>query len=199
MRNSQNPKGGPLDEVLYNGEGELVESNSNGETRHQVEGWGCHPIDKSTNPKLFLSEGTAGTINGESMRKEVQWETQIEIQLREWPRHLTRLLMLLCTCIKGSSMVALWETQQQLSHMQIFTSNQLTEASVPWGWIGEKLEESEAEGSPMGRQALSTSLDSWALSDIKIPTRQHKPAKMRPLTHVQQRTVRSGLNVGRFA
>jgi hypothetical protein len=44
---------------------ELVESISSGGAGYQVEGWSCHPTVKSSDPELFLSEGTAGTKNGE--------------------------------------------------------------------------------------------------------------------------------------
>jgi hypothetical protein len=43
--------------------------------------------------------------------------------------------------------------------MQIFISNQWTEADEPCGLIREKLEEVEEEGDPIGRPALSTNLD----------------------------------------
>jgi hypothetical protein len=49
----------------------------------------------------------------------------------------------------------------------------------PCGWIGEKLEEAEGEGDPMGRPAVSTHLDSWDLLDTEPQTRQHTPADMR--------------------
>ena len=50
-----------LDEVLYSVKGELVESTSSGGTGHQVEGWGCHPTAKNSDPELFLSKRIAGT------------------------------------------------------------------------------------------------------------------------------------------
>ena len=60
MRDSQDSKGGTLDEVLYSGERELVDSTSSGGTGHQV---------RSSDPKLFLSKGTAGTKMEKSMRE----------------------------------------------------------------------------------------------------------------------------------
>jgi hypothetical protein len=56
VRDSQDSKGGTLDEVFCSGEGELVESASSGETGHQMEGWNCHPTVKTSDPELFLSE-----------------------------------------------------------------------------------------------------------------------------------------------
>jgi hypothetical protein len=47
----------------------------------------------------------------------------------------------------------------------------------------ENLEEAEEEGSPMGRQPVSTDLNPRDLSDTDPPTRQHTPANMRPLTY----------------
>ena len=43
------------------GEKEFVESVSTRKTGHQVEGWGCHPTVKNSDPELFLSERTART------------------------------------------------------------------------------------------------------------------------------------------
>ena len=45
----------------YSGERKLVESTSSRKTGHQVEGWGCHPTVKNSDPELFLSERTSGT------------------------------------------------------------------------------------------------------------------------------------------
>ena len=53
----------------YSGERELVESTSSRKTGHQVEGWGCHPTVKNSDPELFLSERTAGTKMEKSLRK----------------------------------------------------------------------------------------------------------------------------------
>ena len=69
MRDSQDSKGGTLDEMPYSGERELVESTSSRKTGHQVEGWGCHPTVKNSDPELFLSERTAGTKMEKSLRK----------------------------------------------------------------------------------------------------------------------------------
>jgi hypothetical protein len=55
LRDSQDSKGGTLDEVLYTVEGELVGSTSSGGKGHQVKGWGCHPTVKSSETELFLS------------------------------------------------------------------------------------------------------------------------------------------------
>ena len=67
VKDSQDSKGETLDGVLYSGEGELVEFTSSGKMGLQVEGWGCHPTVKSSDPELFLSEETAGTKMGKSM------------------------------------------------------------------------------------------------------------------------------------
>jgi hypothetical protein len=66
VRDSQDSKGGTSDEVSSSGERELVEPTSNGKTEHQVEEWGCH---QNSDPKLFLSERTAGTKVEKSPRK----------------------------------------------------------------------------------------------------------------------------------
>ena len=69
MKDSQDSKGGTLDEMPNSGERELVESTSSRKTGHQVEGWGCHPTVKNSDPELFLSERTAGTKMEKSLRK----------------------------------------------------------------------------------------------------------------------------------
>jgi hypothetical protein len=50
MRDSQESN----DEMPYSAERELVEPTSSRKTGHQVEGWGCHPIVKNSDPELFL-------------------------------------------------------------------------------------------------------------------------------------------------
>ena len=64
-----------------------------------------------------------------------------------------------------------------------------------FGWIRKRLEETEEEGNPTGRPAVSTNLDPWDLSDTESPTRQHTWAGLRLWTHIQQRTVWSGLSL----
>ena len=48
-------------------------------------------------------------------------------------------------------------------------------------------------GGSEGGNTVSINLDLLDLSDSGPPTRQHIPADMRLLTHIQQRTVGSGL------
>ena len=50
-------------------ERELVESISSRKTGHQVEGWGCHPTVKNSDPELFLSKRTAGTKMEKRLRE----------------------------------------------------------------------------------------------------------------------------------
>ena len=50
------------------------------------------------------------------------------------------------------------------------------------------------EGDPVGRPAFSTNLDPRDLSDTEPPTRQHTPVDMSPPTHIQQKTIGSGLS-----
>jgi hypothetical protein len=61
VRDSKNSKGGTLDELPNNGERELVEFISSRKTGNQMEGWGCHPTVKNSDPELFLSKRIAGT------------------------------------------------------------------------------------------------------------------------------------------
>ena len=68
MRDSQDSKGGTLDEMPNSGEREL-QSTSSRKAGHQAEGWGCHPIVKSSDSELFPSRRIA--------------ETKMEKRLRE--------------------------------------------------------------------------------------------------------------------
>jgi hypothetical protein len=69
VRESQDSKRRTLDEMPYSGERELVEPTSSRKTGHQVEGWGCHPTVKNSDPELFLSKRTVGT----KMEKSRAW------------------------------------------------------------------------------------------------------------------------------
>jgi hypothetical protein len=61
VKDSQDSKGGTLDDMPNSGERELIKSTSSRKSGHQVEGWGCHPTVKNSHPELFLSRRTAGT------------------------------------------------------------------------------------------------------------------------------------------
>jgi hypothetical protein len=56
------------------------------------------------------------------------------------------------------------------------------------------LEETEEEGDPVGKPAVSINLDPQDLSDTEPSTRQHIKVDMRLPTHIQQRTAGSGFN-----
>jgi hypothetical protein len=45
-----------LDKMLKSGERQYVEYTSSRKTGHQVEGWGCHPRVKNSDPELLLSK-----------------------------------------------------------------------------------------------------------------------------------------------
>jgi hypothetical protein len=47
VRDSQDSKGGTLDEMPNSGERECVKFTSSRKTGYQVEGWGCHPTVKT--------------------------------------------------------------------------------------------------------------------------------------------------------
>ena len=79
------------------------------------------------------------------------------------------------------------------SQMLIFIFNQWTEAGNPCGWIWENLGDEEMY-DPLGGPAVSINLNLWDLSDTGPPTMQHTLAYMRPPTHIQQRTARSGFS-----
>jgi hypothetical protein len=58
---TQVSEGRTLDEMPNSEKRELVESTSSRKTVHQVEGWGCHPTVKNSDPVLSLSKRTART------------------------------------------------------------------------------------------------------------------------------------------
>ena len=82
-------------------EKELVEPTSSRKTGHQVEGWGCHPTVKNSDPELFLSKRTAGT-KMEKRLKERWFNVQPNLGSISWgvgrdrDQGLTLLLMLWC-------------------------------------------------------------------------------------------------------
>jgi hypothetical protein len=63
VRDSQDSEGGTLDEVPNSRDRELIEPTSTRKTGHQVEGWGCHPTVKNSDPELFLSKTKTKTKN----------------------------------------------------------------------------------------------------------------------------------------
>jgi hypothetical protein len=62
----------------------------------------------------------------------------------------------------------------------------------------EKLEEAKVEGDLVGGPGFSINLDPQSLSNTGPPTKQHTPADMRHLTHIQQRTAKSGFTQRRW-
>jgi hypothetical protein len=61
MKDSQESKGGTLDEMSSSGERILVKSTSSIKTGNHVEGWGCHSTVKNFDPEFFLYNRTAMT------------------------------------------------------------------------------------------------------------------------------------------
>ena len=59
-----------MDEELYSGERELIQSISSGGTGHPVKEWGCHPTVKNSDPELFLSKRIAGTKMEKRLREK---------------------------------------------------------------------------------------------------------------------------------
>ena len=67
-------KGRTLDEMPNSEERELIEPTSSRETGHQVDGWGCHPTVKNSDPELFLSQRTTGTKMKKRLRE--RWSSE---------------------------------------------------------------------------------------------------------------------------
>ena len=57
---SQDSKGGTLDEIPHSGEKELVESTSSRKILHQVEGWSCHPQSKTLTQNFYCLKELQG-------------------------------------------------------------------------------------------------------------------------------------------
>jgi hypothetical protein len=119
---------------------------------------------------------------------EVQWQAQIEIQLKETPRPHTvsdAMVYLETGSHHGYSLGA--PTSRWLRQMQILILNQWSEVWDICCWIRERLEEAEEKGNPIGRPAVLTNLHSRGLSDTE-PS-QHPSADIRLLIHIGQRTA----------
>ena len=69
MRDSQDSKGGTLDEMCYSEERGLVESTSSRKSGHHVEGCSCHPTVKNYDPELFLAERISGSKMEKNLRE----------------------------------------------------------------------------------------------------------------------------------
>ena len=67
MRDSQDSKGEILHEVLFSGNGELVEFTSSGGIGYQVGGWDCHPTVKSSDPENICALAYAMSQGGGSV------------------------------------------------------------------------------------------------------------------------------------
>jgi len=68
VRDFQDTKEGAQGKMLNNWERELLESTTRRKTGHQMAGWGSHPTVKNSDPELFLSKKTTGTLE-KLMRK----------------------------------------------------------------------------------------------------------------------------------
>jgi hypothetical protein len=80
VRESQDSKGGTLDEMPNSSEREHVESTSSRKTGPQVERQSYQPTVKIPDLELFLSKRSAGTkMEKKTERKEVQRQAQLEI------------------------------------------------------------------------------------------------------------------------
>ena len=92
--------------------------------------------------------------------KEVQWQTQIGSSSGRSPKAWHYYWYYGVLTNRNLSWLPAERPNKKLKEsMQIFTSNQWTEAGDPCGWIREKLEVAKEEDDPIGRPAVSTNLD----------------------------------------
>jgi hypothetical protein len=98
VRDSQDSKGRTLDEMSYSMERELVETTSSRKVEHQVEGWGCRPTVKNSDPELLWSERTAGTKMEMNLKKKEGPVTRsIWVPSQETPRPETITDAIVCS------------------------------------------------------------------------------------------------------
>jgi hypothetical protein len=69
VRESQDSKGGTLDEMPYSGKRELVESTSNRKTRATSGGIGLLSHSQNSDPEVFLSKRAQGTKMKKRLRE----------------------------------------------------------------------------------------------------------------------------------
>jgi hypothetical protein len=97
VKDSQDSKGRTLDEMLNSEEGELVESTSSRKIGHQVEGWGCLPKVKNSDPELFLYKRTARSKMEKLLRKRRSSDRpNMDPVQGEVPRHDTVTDAMVC-------------------------------------------------------------------------------------------------------
>ena len=70
VRDSQDSKGGTVDETPNSGEKDISESTSSRKIDHQVERWGCHPTVKNSDPELSLYRKNCRDKNGEETERK---------------------------------------------------------------------------------------------------------------------------------
>jgi hypothetical protein len=109
----------------------------------------------------------------------------VSLSLRLWSTHK-----------KGPVMTTFWKTQQAAErvrgrYLHPTNGQKLLTPVVELGKGWKKLRKK-------GSCRKTSSLKPRDLSNTGPPTRQHTPADMRPPTHIQQRTARSGFSQRRY-
>jgi hypothetical protein len=57
--------------------------------------------------------------------------------------------------------------------MQILKVNHWTEVREPYGRVRRRIEDAEGDGNPIRKPTVSTNINPWELSEIKLQTKEH--------------------------
>jgi hypothetical protein len=185
VTDSQDSKGGTLDEIPESRERELIEPTSSRKTEHQARDW--IPILQLHLWPIIVPiwKNYRDGKGWKPEEKKVQKQAQSGIQLKGRTQGLTLLLRLWSTHQKGSIMTAPWKTQKAAESDAYICIQPMDRSS--WslllnrgGW--KKLRRRAVPQKDQQLQLIWTPAISQTLDHQTV---QHTPADMRPPKHIQ--------------